>query len=86
MLGIPDSISDDDLEETLTAILSDTDIQVIENDAQGCHRTRNSDKNNKPFCEQEALRKDFKIKKNWLPMTSPNINFQGTLKLSSMKI
>ena len=38
--GIPDSISDDDLEETVTAILSDINVQVTVNDAdvEACHR------------------------------------------------
>lgn len=73
LLGIPDSISDDDLKETLTAILSDTDIQVIENDAQGCHRTRNSDKNNKSkktiirFVNRKHWEKSSKLKKIGFP-------------------
>ena len=31
---IPDSVSDDDLEETVTAILSDIDVQVTVNDVE----------------------------------------------------
>ena len=41
--GIPDSISDDDLEETVTAILSDIDIRVTANDVEACHRIGQSD-------------------------------------------
>ena len=43
--GIPDSVSDDNLEETVTAILSDIDIQVTTNDVEACHRIGQSDKN-----------------------------------------
>ena len=45
MSGIPDSISDDDLEQTVTAILSDIDVQVTVNDVEACHRIGQSDKN-----------------------------------------
>ena len=44
--GIPDSISDDELEEAVTAILSDIDVQVTANDAESnCHRIGQSNKN-----------------------------------------
>ena len=34
----------------------------------------------------QSVEKSWKTKKNWLPMTSLNINFQGTLKSLLMKI
>ena len=85
--GVPDSISDDDLEETVTANLSDIDVQVTANKVKACHRIGQSDKNkstktiigfvNRKHCriilENKTKKKQ---KKNWLPMTSPNINFQ----------
>ena len=43
--GTPDSVSNDNLEETLTAIKSDIDVQVTANDVEACHRIRHSDKN-----------------------------------------
>ena len=43
--GIPDSVSNDDLEETVTAILSDVYVQVTANDVKACHRIGQSDKN-----------------------------------------
>ena len=43
--GIPDSISDDDLEETVTSILSVIDVQVTINDVETCHRIWQSDEN-----------------------------------------
>ena len=43
--GIPDSFSNDVLEETVTAILSDIDVQVTANDVEACHRIGQSDKN-----------------------------------------
>ena len=43
--GIPDSVSDDNLEETVTAILSDIDVQVTTNYVEACHRIGQSDKN-----------------------------------------
>ena len=85
--GVPDSISDDDLEETVTAILSDIDVQVTANKVKACHRIGQSDKNkskktiigfvNRKHCRIILENKKTKTKKkNWLPMTSPNINFQ----------
>ena len=57
--GIPDGISDDDLEETVTAILSDIDVQVTANDAEACHRIGQSDKDKSKktnnLCEEKAL-------------------------------
>ena len=43
--GIPDSVSDDGLEETVTDILSDIDVQVTVNDVEACHRFGQSHKN-----------------------------------------
>ena len=57
--GIPDGISDDDLEELVTAILSDIDVQVTANDAEACHRIGQSDKDKSKktnnLCEEKAL-------------------------------
>ena len=39
-----DSVSDDDLEETVTAVLSDIDIQVTANDVDAYHRIAQLDK------------------------------------------
>ena len=36
--GTPDSVSNDNLEETLTAIKSDIDVQVTANDVEAYHR------------------------------------------------
>ena len=36
--GKTDSISDEDLEETVTTILSDIDVQMTANDVEACHR------------------------------------------------
>ena len=68
MSGIPDSVSDGDLEETVTAILSDIDVQVTENDVEACHRIRQSDKNKSKktiihFLNRKQCRKSWKTKK-----------------------
>ena len=44
MSGIPDSVSDDDLEETVTDI-PDIDVQVTVNDVEACNRFGQSNKN-----------------------------------------
>ena len=41
--GVPDSASDDGLEETVTAILSGIDVQVTANNVEDCHRIGQSD-------------------------------------------
>ena len=43
--GIPDGVSDDDLEEIVGAILSDIDVQVTASDVEECHGIGQSDKN-----------------------------------------
>ena len=43
--GIPDGVSDDDLEEIVGAILSDIDVQVTASDVEECHEIGQSDKN-----------------------------------------
>ena len=65
---IPDNISDDDLEETVTSILSDIDVQVTVNDVETCHRIGQSDKNKSkktiiPFVNRKHCRKILENKK-----------------------
>ena len=67
--GIPDSVSDNDLEETVTAILSDIDAQVTVNDVEACHRIGQSNKNKLKktvihFVNRKHCRKTWKAKKN----------------------
>ena len=81
MPGIPDSISDNDLEETVTVVLSDIDVQVKANDVEACHSIRQSGKNKSKktiilFVNRKHCRKILEKKKKWLPLTSANTNFQ----------
>ena len=79
-----DWVSDDDLEETKNAILSDIDVQVTANDAQSCHRIGQS---SSAFWTETKSTVEKYLKKN--------IGFQlllqiyickGTLKSLPMKI
>ena len=68
MSDIPDSVSDDDLEETVTAILSDIEVQVTANDIEACHRIGQSNKNKSkktiiPFVNRKHCRKTLENKK-----------------------
>ena len=36
--GIPDTVPDEELEETVTSILSDIDVKINLNDIEDCHR------------------------------------------------
>ena len=54
--GIPDSVNTEDLEESVTEILSDIDVNVTTNDIEACHRVGKRDnkigstKNHCSFC------------------------------------
>ena len=41
--GIPDSVKTEDLEESVTEILSDIHVKVTTNDIEACHRVGKSD-------------------------------------------
>ena len=74
-----DWVSDDDLEETKNAILSDIDVQVTANDAQSCHRIGQS--SSAFWTETKSTVEKYLKKKHWLPITSPNIYLQGNTKI-----
>ena len=46
-MGIPDTVPDDELEETVTSILSDIDVKINLNDIEDCHRFGKQDFKNK---------------------------------------
>ena len=52
--GIPDTVPDDELEETVTSILSDVDVKKNLNDIKDCHRFGKQDfktKSKKPLSD-----------------------------------
>ena len=69
--GIPDDITDDDLEDTVTNILKDVDVHINNNDLEACHRIGKSDARtgsektivrlvNRKYCKKALLnRKNF---------------------------
>ena len=69
--GIPDDITDDDLEDTVTNILKDVDVHINDNDLEACHRIGKSDTRtgskktivrfiNRKYCKKALLnRKNF---------------------------
>ena len=42
--GIPDSVSDDTLEESVISVLADTDVFVEHQDIEACHRLGKADR------------------------------------------
>ena len=62
--GIPDGVSDDDLEEIVGAILSDIDVQVTASDVEECHGIGQSDKN-KSRKQLSALWTENIVEKSW---------------------
>lgn len=86
-----DGVSDDDLEETVSATLSDIDLQVTASDVEECHGIGQSDQNKSrkqlfALWAEHIVEKSWKTKKKWFPVTSPNLNFQWTPKSLPMKI
>ena len=57
--GIPESISEDVLEESVTLVLADIDISVESRDIEACHRFGKPDRDNCAVCEQEKLQRSF---------------------------
>ena len=45
VLGIPGHVSERDLEETVTSVLSDIEVNVSANDVESCHRIGKPDRN-----------------------------------------
>ena len=83
--GIPDSVSDDDIEKTVTAILSDIDVQVTVNDVEACHRIGQSDKNKSKktiirFVDRKHCRKILENKKELASSDFSKYNFPVSTK------
>ena len=62
--GIPDGVSDDDLEEIVGAIRSDIDVKVTASDVEECHGIGQSDKN-KSRKQLSALWTENIVEKSW---------------------
>lgn len=71
--GIPDDIIDDDLENTVSKIMKDVDVQIESKDIEACHRIGKTDQRtgskktivrfvNRKYCKKALLnRKNFRL-------------------------
>ena len=77
--GIPDSVKTEDLEESVTKVLSDIDIKVTTSDIEACHRVGRSDnkigstKNIVRFVNRKNAKQALYNKKNF-PKSRKNMN------------
>ena len=90
MSGIPDSISDDDLQETVTVVLSDIDVQVTANDVETCHSIGQSDKNKSKktiilFVNRKHCRKILENKKKMASNDFSKYKFPVNTKIFTNK-